>query len=206
MELDSEKQNLKHFVLPAVVSVFMWMMSISYYLLSLVMNSTDDNSQRLVFKDNSIEKARSELHASLRRRLTLMERSSTQGTGRNRVTRPHRPPPPPPVRQQQTKSEQISAETDKQRQTQAKTAVSLPPIHLRGQNSESQSLNKSGSSLRIKIKESDKTRTSPTFQARNNKSNSQRAAETQLQSQRAQVSASVSQIASLAEVDLGTRA
>ena len=45
-----------------------------------------------------------------------------------------------------------------------------------------------------------------TFQARNNKSNSQRAAETQLQSQRAQVSASVSQIASLAEVDLGTRA
>ena len=58
MELDSEKQNLKSFVLPAIISVFVWMMSISYYLLSIVMNSSSDNSQRLVFNDRGHDRAR----------------------------------------------------------------------------------------------------------------------------------------------------
>ena len=49
MELDSEKQNLKSFVLPAIISVFMWMMSISYFLLSLVMNDNKETTG-LVFK------------------------------------------------------------------------------------------------------------------------------------------------------------
>ena len=58
MELDSEKQNLKSFVLPAIISVFVWMMSISYYLLSIVMNSSSHNSQRLVFNDRGHDRAR----------------------------------------------------------------------------------------------------------------------------------------------------
>ena len=130
-----------------------------------------------VFKDNNVEQARRELHASLRRRLTLMERSSTQGTVRSKVlTRPSRPPPPPPpallpsrpapAPPPQSKSEQISA--TKQR-GEVKTAVArLPPLHLRQQEMESRP-SKSGSSLRIKIRENEKSKLSPNSVARRTK-------------------------------------
>ena len=164
MELDSDKQNLKHFVLPAIISVFMWMMSISYFLLNLTINANQEKSSQLVFKDNHVEKARSELQASLRRRLTLMERRETQGRVRNRVARPSRPPPPPPpppARQAQSKSEQISA--TKTRQAGHTKTTALPPLHLRGKNLAatesrlSKSSGSSGSSLRIKIRENNKS-------------------------------------------------
>merc|ERR1719432_201088 len=47
-ELVEKKQNLKSFVLP----VFMWMMSISYYSLDLVLNA-NNNVTPLVFQDNA---------------------------------------------------------------------------------------------------------------------------------------------------------
>ena len=152
MELDSDKQNLRHFVLPAIISVFVWMMSISYYLLSLVMSDTRPAAAQLVFKDRVSERARTQLQQSLRRRLVLMEKSSTLGTS---VTRPRRPPPPPPLpprpppQSRQSKSEQISA--TKRGATKSGT---LPPLYLRGNQQEMESRpSKSGSSLRIKIKE-----------------------------------------------------
>ena len=163
MELDSEKQNLKHFVLPAIISVFMWMMSISYFLLSLVMNEDRGPGTRLEFKDNSVDRARVELQQSLRRRLALMERSSTLGTPGARHSparpapppprRPPGPPPPPPRPPLQSKSEQISAT----KRGTAKT-TSLPPLYLRGNQQETESRpSKSGSSLRIKIRENEKS-------------------------------------------------
>jgi len=143
-ELDSEKQNLKHFVLPAIISVFMWMMSISYFLLDLVMNATKDTTP-LVFKDKNILRAKNELQASLRRRLDLMEKRGTLGTVRNGVTRPTRPPPPPPV---QSKSRQIS--TTKGHPTKSN---SLPPLYYKGKNQIEPRPSKSGSSVRVKIRE-----------------------------------------------------
>jgi hypothetical protein len=143
-ELDSEKQNLKNFVLPAIISVFMWMMSISYFLLDLVMNATKDTTP-LVFRDKNIARAKNELQASLRRRLVLMEKRGTLGTVRNGVTRPTRPPPPPPP---QSKSRQISGTKD-----QPAKSTTLPPLYLKGKNQIEPRLPKSGSSVRIKIKE-----------------------------------------------------
>ena len=92
-----------------------------------------------------------------------MERSSTQGSVRTRVTRPTRPPPPPPAPTRPlppapATSSRASTSDPPARNT--RDSISLPPIHLRGEDTES-SLNKSGSSLRIKIKE--KTGASPTF-------------------------------------------
>ena len=99
-ELDSSKANLKKFVLPAIVSVFVWMTSIAYFLLDLTMNATKESAP-LVFKDDEAAvAARNELRQSLRRRLELMDKRTTIGAlpPRPRPLRPSRPPPPPPVR------------------------------------------------------------------------------------------------------------
>lgn len=100
-ELDSKKSNLKHFVLPAIISVFFWMTSISYYLLDLTMNATKDPAP-LMFKDKTLTRARQELHESLRKRLTNMEKRKTVAGGPTNsrqasIRRPKVPPPPPPV-------------------------------------------------------------------------------------------------------------
>ena len=144
MELDSDKQNLKHFVLPAIISVFMWMMSISYYLLNLTMTANQEKSSQLVFKDNHADKARSELQASLRRRLNLMERRDVPGSVRSR---PHRAAPPPPHRPAQSEG------------GETKTSSLLPPLQSRGKNQAAQSRasKSSGSSLRIKIRENERS-------------------------------------------------
>merc|ERR1712130_61289 len=118
-ELVEKKQNLKSFVLPAIISVFMWMLSIAYYSLDLVLNA-NNNVTPLVFQDN----AKKQLQASLRKRLALMEKRSTLGTVRNRVARrPTQPPPPPPVAQ--SKSEQMA---ESGRRAAAKRSKSLPPL------------------------------------------------------------------------------
>lgn len=104
-ELDSSKANLKQFVLPAIVSVFFWMMSISYFLLDLTMNATKE-SVPLVFKDKEEDEAtmaaRNELRQSLRRRLELLDKRRTIGAlpprQHRQPLRPLRPPPPPPTR------------------------------------------------------------------------------------------------------------
>ena len=72
-EFNKNRQNLQAFVLPAIVSVFFWMVSISYFLLSLVVDETR-KEKRLVFKDQNLEAARSILRQSLRRRLSVMDR------------------------------------------------------------------------------------------------------------------------------------
>ena len=136
-ELDSQKSNLKHFVLPAIISVFFWMMSIAYYLLDLTMNASKDTTP-LVFKDQALSRARQELHGSLRRRLAGMDKRSTVGVNRIGVTRPRVPPPPPPkpeLRRHQWKSK------------------SLPPVKIK----ERRDLSKSGDSVKIKIKEMKET-------------------------------------------------
>ena len=143
-ELVEKKQNLKSFVLPAIISVFMWMMSIAYFSLDLVLNA-NNNVTPLVFQDN----AKKQLQASLRKRLALMEKRSTLGTVRNRVARPTQPPPPPPVAQ--SKSEQMA---DSER-VAAKRSKSLPPLRptvasVKGKNQVDPRV-----SVRIKIKEID---------------------------------------------------
>jgi len=150
-ELVDKKSKLKSFVLPAIISVFMWMMSISYYSLDLVLN-TNNEVTPLVFQDN----AKKQLHASLKKRLALMERSSTLGTGRNRVVRPSKPPPPPPP----TKLHQMS--TTKEKQAEEKSQ-SLPPqlgtvATVKGKRSQIQPRRGGAEaevSVRIKIKEID---------------------------------------------------
>ena len=137
-ELDSQKSNLKHFVLPAIISVFFWMMSISYYLLDLTMNATRDSTP-LVFKDK-VTRARNELHNSLRRRLATMDKRSTVGVGVGRVgvVRPKVPPPPPPrpeFQRSQWKSK------------------SLPPVKIKYKATSQGEAPRSGDSIRIKIKE-----------------------------------------------------
>ena len=74
-EFNSDRSNLQDFVLPAIVSVFVWMISISYLLLSLVLDESRKSS-RLIFKDQNLENAKEELKASLRKRLTAMDRAS----------------------------------------------------------------------------------------------------------------------------------
>ena len=149
-ELVEKKQNLKSFVLPAIISVFMWMMSISYYSLDLVLNA-NNNVTPLVFQDN----AKKQLEASLRKRLALMEKRSTLGTVRNRVARPTHPPPPPPVAQE-SKSEQMAHST----RVAARKSKSLPPLKptvasIKGKNQVDPRSGDSGVSVRIKIKEID---------------------------------------------------
>ena len=71
-----EKSNpVQNFIFPAITSVFVWMMSIAYLLLSLVLDESRKSS-RLVFKDQDLEAARDRLRMSLRRRLKDMDRRS----------------------------------------------------------------------------------------------------------------------------------
>ena len=70
-----EKSNVQNFIFPAITSVFVWMMSIAYLLLSLVLDESRKTS-RLVFKDQDLEAARDRLRMSLRRRLKDMDRRS----------------------------------------------------------------------------------------------------------------------------------
>ena len=138
-ELVEKKQNLKNFVLPAIISVFLWMMSISYYSLDLVLNATNEETS-LVFQDN----AKRQLQASLKKRLAVMEKRSTLGRVRNRVERPNRPPPPPP----QPKSEQMAPTKDLP--GKGKT---LPPLVVKSKNQIEPTVVSAGASIRIKIKE-----------------------------------------------------
>jgi len=137
-ELDSQKSNLKHFVLPAIISVFFWMMSIAYYLLDLTMNASKDTTP-LVFKDQALSRARQELQGSLRRRLAALDKRQTLGvTNRiGAVTRPRVPPPPPPSK---------PGVPSTRHQWKSK---SLPP----GKMKERREAAKSGDSIKIKIKE-----------------------------------------------------
>ena len=144
-ELVEKKQNLKSFVLPAIISVFVWMMSISYFSLDLVLNATNEVTP-LVFQRQ--ETAKKQLQVSLRKRLALMEKRSTLGTVRNRVPRPNQPPPPPPPK---PKSEQ-TAERIKELQRKSHT---LPPLPTRGSNQIKPEAELAGPSVRIKIKEID---------------------------------------------------
>ena len=70
-----EHSNVQNFIFPAIISVFVWMMSIAYLLLSLVLDESRKSS-RLVFKDQDLEAARDRLRMSLRRRLKDMDRRS----------------------------------------------------------------------------------------------------------------------------------
>jgi hypothetical protein len=132
-ELDSERHDLKNFVLPAIISVFMWMLSISYFLLTLVMNSTEDATP-LVYKD--MFKARTELQESLRKRLAHMDKRSTIG-GRTSMQhgplRPTRPPPPPPLNQQGN-SKQLALPDTSSSAGNNRVAKTLPPIPPRNIN------------------------------------------------------------------------
>ena len=67
------ESKVQNFILPAIISVFVWMVSISYLLLSLVLDESRKSS-RLVFKDQDLEAARDQLRYSLRRRLHDMDR------------------------------------------------------------------------------------------------------------------------------------
>ena len=130
-ELDSQKSNLKSFVLPAIISVFFWMMSISYYLLDLTMNATKDSTP-LVFKDK-VSRAREELHSSLKRRLAGIDKRNTVGVTARVVTRPKVPPPPPPPKPEF-------------KRTQWKSK-SLPPVKIKSRET------KNSEEKVIKIKE-----------------------------------------------------
>ena len=58
--------------MPAITSVFVWMVAISYLLLAIVMDRTKKQS-RLVFKDQDLNQARKRLKETLRRRLADMD-------------------------------------------------------------------------------------------------------------------------------------
>lgn len=58
--------------MPAITSVFVWMVAISYLLLAIVMDRTKKQS-RLVFKDQDLNQARKKLKETLRRRLVDMD-------------------------------------------------------------------------------------------------------------------------------------
>lgn len=137
-ELDSKKSNLKSFVLPAIISVFFWMMSISYFLLDLTMNATKE-SNPLIFKDKALSRVRNELHNSLRRRLAVMDKRSTVGvaTRTTSIARPKVPPPPPPKPEFQRSKWK---------------SKSLPPVKIKDRSGKSETP-KSSDSIRIKIKE-----------------------------------------------------
>ena len=70
------ESKVQNFMLPAIISVFVWMMSISYLLLSLVLDESRKPEARLVFKDypEDLEAAKNQLRYSLRRRLHDMDR------------------------------------------------------------------------------------------------------------------------------------
>ena len=70
------ESKVQNFILPAIISVFVWMMSISYLLLSLVLDESRKPEARLVFKDypEDLEAAKNQLRYSLRRRLHDMDR------------------------------------------------------------------------------------------------------------------------------------
>lgn len=84
-EFTSDRRNLQNFVLPAIVSVFVWMVSTSYLLLSLVLDESR-KSIRLVFKDQNLTAARTRLRTSLRRRLHDMDRRSLKARSLQRQT------------------------------------------------------------------------------------------------------------------------
>ena len=93
-EVESGKKGLKDFVLPAIISVFFWMVSISYLVLSLALLEEDSSSAAKggggggqvgggdletstpYFKDQNLESARNLMRQSLRRRLDTMDRRS----------------------------------------------------------------------------------------------------------------------------------
>merc|ERR1712038_1016273 len=78
------RENLQDFVLPAIISVFLWMVSISFLLLSLVLEETRKETPKLVFKDQNLESARNLLRQSLRRRLQTMDRNDGRRSMRGR--------------------------------------------------------------------------------------------------------------------------
>ena len=71
-EFGGDRKNLREFVMPAITSVFVWMVAISYLLLAIVMDRTKKQS-RLVFKDQDLNQARKKLKETLRRRLADMD-------------------------------------------------------------------------------------------------------------------------------------
>ena len=71
-EFGGDRANLREFVLPAITSVFVWMATISYLLLAIVMDRTKKQS-RLVFKDQDLNQARKRLKETLKRRLADMD-------------------------------------------------------------------------------------------------------------------------------------
>ena len=71
-EFGGDRANLREFVLPAITSVFVWMATISYLLLAIVIDRTKKQS-RLVFKDQDLNQARKRLKETLKRRLADMD-------------------------------------------------------------------------------------------------------------------------------------
>ncbi len=86
-EFGGERRNLRDFVLPAITSVFVWMVNISYLLLAIVMDKTKTRT-RLVFKDQNLEQARNRMRESLKERLATLDarasRARTIGDHRSR--------------------------------------------------------------------------------------------------------------------------
>ncbi len=72
-EFNQDRRNLQDFILPAIISVFFWMASTSYFLLALVLDDSHREKTRLVFKDQNLDAARDLLRNSLRRRLANMD-------------------------------------------------------------------------------------------------------------------------------------
>jgi len=113
MEFNRERQNLQDFLLPAISSVFFWMVSISYLLLAVVMGGQESSSKALIFEDQNLEEARKLLRTSLRRRLATMDSRSE----RARTIQRHRelgvigPPPPVPPRPQGRQRRKVSHST-----------------------------------------------------------------------------------------------
>ena len=75
-EFNYQRSNLQNFVLPAIVSVFVWMMSISYLLLSLVLDESR-KTPRLVFKDQNLQGVRERLRSTIRRTLKDSDQRSS---------------------------------------------------------------------------------------------------------------------------------
>ena len=76
-EFGGEKQNLREFVMPTIMSVFVWMVAISYLLLAIVMDKTKKQS-RIIFNDQDLNQARKRLKETLQRRLAEMDDRSSR--------------------------------------------------------------------------------------------------------------------------------
>ena len=74
-----EQSNLQDFILPAIVSVFVWMMSISYLLLSLVLDDSRKTS-RLIYKDQNLETAEDQSRFTIRRTRRASDQCNSSNT------------------------------------------------------------------------------------------------------------------------------